>query len=36
MNEEAQTEEAVDEVTESDTGAETDAEAETVETGVTE
>ena len=36
VNEEAQTEEAVDEVTESDTGAETDAEAETVETGVTE
>ena len=36
MNEEAQTEEAVDEVAETDTEAETDAEAETVETGVTE
>ena len=36
VNEEAQTEEAVDEVAETDTEAETDAEAETVETGVTE
>ena len=36
VNEEAQTEEAVDEVAEADTEAETDAEAETVETGVTE
>ena len=36
VNEETQTEEAVDEVAEADTEAETDAEAETVETGVTE
>ena len=36
VNEEAQTEEAVDEVAEADTEAETDAEAETVDTGVTE
>ena len=36
VNEEAQTEEAVDEVAETDTEAETDAEAETVETGITE
>ena len=36
VNEETQTEEAVDEVAEADTEAETDAEAETVDTGVTE
>ena len=36
VNEETQTEEAVDEVAEADTEAETDAEAETVNTGVTE
>ena len=36
VNEETQTEEAVDEVAETDTEAETDAEAETVDTGVTE
>ena len=36
VNEEAQTEDAVDEAAEADTEAETDVEAETVETGVTE